>query len=31
MIVGLDYVSLPVEDMDEAVTFYRDALGIGRR
>lgn len=28
MIVDLDYVSLPVEDMDAAVAFYRDVLGL---
>ena len=28
MIRGCDYVSLPVEDFDGAIRFYRDAVGL---
>ncbi len=27
-ILGCDYVSLPVDHLDEAVSFYRDVLGL---
>ncbi len=27
-ILGCDYVSLPVDQLDEAVSFYRDVLGL---
>jgi catechol 2,3-dioxygenase-like lactoylglutathione lyase family enzyme len=28
MIQGVDYVSVPVEDFEEAVRFYREVLGL---
>ncbi|MFQ5553724.1 MAG: VOC family protein [Thermoplasmata archaeon] len=30
-VLGFDYVSLPVEDLEGAVTYYRDTLGLKLR